>query len=49
MKIDKTTVVSVLLALVVFKAVDVMFLDKAMDKLKGNFDGENAEDDDDFR
>lgn len=47
MKIDKTVMISCLVALVVFKVIDKLFLEKALEKAGiGNFDAENAEDSD---
>jgi hypothetical protein len=47
MKIDKNVMISCLVALVVFKIIDKVFLDKALEKVGiGNFDAENAEDND---
>ena len=48
MKIDKTVMLSCLVALVVFKVIDKLFLDKALSKigLGEGFDAENIEDSD---
>jgi hypothetical protein len=47
MKIDKTVMLSCLVALVVFKVIDKLFLEKALEKIGvGNFDAENIEDSD---
>lgn len=45
---DKKVAITMITVLVVFKVLDVFVLDSLVEKLRGNFDAQNAEDDPDF-